>query len=288
MDNLQDYIENSNIFKKFEVNNLLFAEFKCPIEDSKSRIWWKNNFFAFIVSGETKLQTSTGTYILKAGDCAFAKKGSVIIHSQLQEDFCELLIFIPDNFIKNIVDKHKLTLSVSKNRSYSDTIIPIAKDKLISTYFRSLLMYFDLPTIPPKSAIALKFEELLLNLLSGNSHLSLKGYFHEVCASSRPSIKSIMEANFTQNLSIAEYAGMCSRSNSTFKSEFKQLFGTSPGKWLLKKRLEHSLYLLENTDMTISEIAYASGFENISHFIKVFKNKFGSTPGKIKNSTPSS
>ena len=54
------------------------------------------------------------------------------------------------------------------------------------------------------------------------------------------------------------------------------------------KRLEHSLYLLENTDTTISEIAYASDFENISHFIKVFKNKFGITPGKIKNSTPSS
>ena len=99
MDNLQDYIQRSNTFKKFEVDELLFAEFKCPIQDEKSRIWWHNNFFAYVVSGETQLQTSKGTYTLRAGDCAFAKRGSVIIHSQLQEDFCELLVFIPVNIL---------------------------------------------------------------------------------------------------------------------------------------------------------------------------------------------
>lgn len=283
MDNLQHYIENSDTFKKFEVNELLFAEFKCPIQEKKSRIWWHNNFFAFVVSGETQLQTSKNTYILKAGDFAFAKKGSVIIHSQLQDDFCELLIFIPDNFIKNIVNKHNLLLKKSKNLIEDDTIVPLSKDKLLSAYFQSLLLYFELPKAPPKNAIKLKFEELLLNLLSSKTHPLLQSYFYDVCSNTKPSIKAIMEANFLQNLSMEEFAQLCSRGLSTFKSEFKKSYDVTPGKWLLNKRLQHSKYLLETTRLSISEIAYSCGFENTSHFSKVFKREYALTPTEIQS-----
>lgn len=281
MDNLQHYIEQTTALKKFEVDELLFAEFKCPIQDEKSRIWWHNNFFAFVVSGETQLQTARNTYILRAGDCAFAKRGSVIIHSQLKDDFCELLVFLPDGFIKSIVDKHKLSLTASQNGLAEDTIIPLAKDTLLSTYFQSLLLYFSLPASPPKKAIKLKFEELLINLLSGRSHPQLQSYFYKVCSTSKPSVKAVMEANFTQNLSLSEYAQLCARSLSSFKTEFKSLYQTTPGKWLLKKRLQHSRYLMETTKDTISEIAYSCGFENVSHFSRVFRKEFGTPPSKI-------
>lgn len=282
MDNLQDYIENSKHLKKFEVDDLLFAEFKCPIQESKSKIWWHNNFFAYIVSGETRLQTAKRTYVLKAGDCAFAKKGSVIIHSQLQDDFCELLVFIPDDFIKNIVNKHTILLKKPKNSLDLDIIIPLAKDKLLSTYFRSLLMYFELPKSPPKLAMKLKFEELLLNLLAGSSRMIFQFYFYQVCSASKPSVRAIMEANFVQNLSLEEFARLCSRSLSAFKSEFKEIYKTSPGKWLLKKRLHHSRYLLETRNINIAEVAYSCGFENTSHFSKVFRKEYGMTPSEVR------
>src|SRR5680860_1855204 len=126
MDNLQDYVENTKALKQFQVDELLFAEFKCPIQEEDNSIWWHNNFFAYVVSGKTTLQTQQKTYTLMAGDCAFAKKGSVIIHSQLRDDFCELLVFVPDNFIKTIVQKHKLQLGNRFHGLESDTIIPVS------------------------------------------------------------------------------------------------------------------------------------------------------------------
>ncbi len=81
MDNLQDYIENKRALKQFQVAALLFAEFKCPAQEEKNSVWWYNNFFAYVVSGKTKLQTQQKTYTHEAGDCAFAKKGSVSVNS---------------------------------------------------------------------------------------------------------------------------------------------------------------------------------------------------------------
>ena len=90
-----------------------------------------------------------------------------------------------------------------------------------------------------------------------------------------------MEANFFSNLSLDEFARLCARSLSAFKREFKNIFQTTPGKWLQEKRHEYSRYLLEISAFSIDEICEVSGFENRSHFIRVFKGKYGLTPGKF-------
>ncbi len=55
MINLQDFIGSSNLFKKFEVDDLLFVEIICPVEEDESanRLWWHNNFF-FVCHGGGK------------------------------------------------------------------------------------------------------------------------------------------------------------------------------------------------------------------------------------------
>jgi AraC-like DNA-binding protein len=87
-----------------------------------------------------------------------------------------------------------------------------------------------------------------------------------------------MEANFRFNLSLAEYAKLCHRSLSSFKREFQSIFQESPGHWLRRRRLDHSAKLLRNSQMNATEIAFESGFENVSHFSRVFKERFGVAP----------
>jgi AraC-like DNA-binding protein len=279
MINLQDFIDNSSLFKKFEVDDLLFVEFKCPVEEDGTS-WWHNNFFAYVLSGELVLQTPQRKYILKPGECVFAKKGSVLTHHRNMEDFCELLVFVPDDFIKQVIQKYKMPLGTIS--AESDTIIPLGADDVLVSYFHSLLTYFPQSTPPPETLLKLKFEELIVNILSNNKHSTLKCYFSELCKSAKPSIKEIMEANFSNNLSLDQFSRLCARSLSAFKTEFKNIFHTTPGKWLLAKRLEYSRYLLETTDNTIDEVCFVCGFENISHFTRVFKSIYGIPPGKFK------
>ena len=282
MINLQDFIASNNFLKKFEVDELLFAEFKCPADSDGDSVWWHNNFFAYVMTGETVLQTPKGKYYLRTGDCAFAKKGSVITRGELHKEFCELMVFVPDDFIRSVVQKYSIPLVPPSAGEKSDTVIHLADDALLTSYFQSLFSYFKLSKPPPEILLKIKFEELIVGILTGKGHHPLKHYFSEICASSRPSVRAIMEANFSQNLSMGEFARLCARSLTAFKAEFKRIFQTTPGKWLQERRLEYSRYLLETTDLMLDEVCYMSGFENSTHFIRVFKNKYGLPPGRFK------
>lgn len=280
--NLQDFIANGPFEKKVKVDELLFAEYKCPGGGKPIGAWWENNFFAYLLTGKMLLKTPGGEYLINRGDAYFAKKGSVIAQTYIDEDFCELLIFMPDDFIKTVVKKYGLQPAAATSQEPADTIIKLNNDPILTTYFESLFTHFHQPGFPSHALLKLKFEELLLNIFSGKDHSVLKQYFSQVTRMARPSIKEIMETNFASNCSLEEFARLCSRGLSTFKKEFKAIFKMTPGKWLLEKRLGYSRFLLETTDQSVDEIIFESGFENRSHFDRVFKNKYGSSAARYR------
>jgi AraC-like DNA-binding protein len=91
-------------------------------------------------------------------------------------------------------------------------------------------------------------------------------------------LKQFMDNNYLENLKVSDYASLTGRSVSTFNREFKNLYGTTPHKWLMQKRLDKSADYLKNTNMTVTEVALEVGYENVSHFIKAYKALFGTTP----------
>ena len=72
------------------------------------------------------------------------------------------------------------------------------------------------------------------------------------------------------------------RSLSTFKRDFRKYYNQSPGKWLSQKRLDYSAVLLKNPALNVSQVALDCGFEDLSHFSRAFKEKFGTSPAKLR------
>jgi AraC-like DNA-binding protein len=87
-----------------------------------------------------------------------------------------------------------------------------------------------------------------------------------------------MLANFGKPLNIEDYAYLTGRSVSTFNRDFKRLFTISPKQWLMEQRLEKAKSLLAINNTSVSDVAFESGYENISHFIKAFHKKFDISP----------
>ncbi|MCE7766697.1 AraC family transcriptional regulator, partial [Pseudomonas putida] len=69
------------------------------------------------------------------------------------------------------------------------------------------------------------------------------------------SLQRVMEENYCFNLKLEDYAKLSCRSVSAFKRDFSKLYNTSPGKWLLMKRLDHALHLLTNLGKSVSDAA---------------------------------
>lgn len=64
----------------------------------------------------------------------------------------------------------------------------------------------------------------------------------------------------------------------------KEVTGIPLGAYVKKIRLEQAAKLLLTTDMSVSEVAYSVGIENLAYFSRLFKNEYGASPTEwIKN-----
>lgn len=97
-----------------------------------------------------------------------------------------------------------------------------------------------------------------------------------------------IDKNLGQSISVDELADLLHCSKFYFLREFKKLVGITPYQYLMQKRLERAKTLLMSSSSNISSIGLDLGFNDQSHFTRVFKNQFGITPKQFqKKSTPS-
>ena len=82
-------------------------------------------------------------------------------------------------------------------------------------------------------------------------------------------------------ISIPELAKKCGLSESTFRRKFTAVFGTSPTKYLMKRRLTLSKEWL-NGKTSIKEISVRCGFSSPLRFTLAFKSLFGETPSSFR------
>lgn len=282
MKNLYDSVLDTSLFKKFVLTDMLFTEYKCLEEDSFFKVWSHVNYFVYVLNGKKGWHTMHNKYMVYTGEAIFVKKGANIIHKFFEEDFCAMIIFVPDHFIQEVMQEK--TITNKSGATSADSVIPVESNRSIKAYFDSLFAYFLQPEAPSKDLLEIKFKELILTLLNSEDNPSICYHFKTLSNPTIHSFQKIMEDNFTYNLSLNEFARLCGKSLSSFKRDFKSLYHTSPGKWLIRKRLQYAKWMLETTDQNINEIVFQSGFENASHFITKFKNEYGMTPNQFKKS----
>jgi len=164
----------------------------------------------------------------------------------------------------------------------------VENDVTLSAFLQSMRTYFSGKEKPSEPLLRLKLKELIVSVLTSGKNPALAAYFRTIGDADAPSVAEIMESNFRFNLSLDEYAKLCHRSLSSFKREFQTHFQEPPGKWLLRKRLDHSAALLRSSKMNVTEIAFESGFEDVSHFSRVFKQRFQVSPLAYRQDVPTS
>ncbi|MCL2412225.1 MAG: helix-turn-helix domain-containing protein [Treponema sp.] len=89
-------------------------------------------------------------------------------------------------------------------------------------------------------------------------------------------------AHYTRKLSLKEIAAASGLSAPYFSTIFKEEMGENLSSYLNRLRIEKAATMLVTTDLPISEISSACGFEDQSWFSKIFKNNTGLTPGKYR------
>lgn len=93
---------------------------------------------------------------------------------------------------------------------------------------------------------------------------------------------SYMMNNFNKNISISDVAKIANMADNAFSRYFSQRARKPFVKFLNEIRLSHSCKLLLDQNLSIVEICYESGYNNLSNFNKQFKNKFNASPSEYR------
>ena len=280
MNNLGDDIRGNPVFNRFEIGELLFAEYTCPLEAKLFGIWTEHDYLVHVVSGRKTWHTPDGSWTVREGQTLFFKKGGATVEQHFESDFCVMLFFIPDSFVQEVVAAHRAELGRSPDSGgEAGSAIPVQSDVGLGGFFDSMRTYFSGDEQPTAPLLRLKLRELVLSILVSTANPELSLYFRSLADREGPSLASIMEANFRYHLSLEEFARLSHRSLSSFKRDFRKCFEETPGRWLLAKRLDYAAALLRSAPaMTVTEVLLDSGFEDVSHFNKTFKNRFECSP----------
>ena len=239
-----------------------------------------------MAGGRKIWHTAHGSYDLQEGSCVFIRRGAAIVEQFFDTEFCLYLFFVSDQFICDVL-KTK-TKALHKSVKAFNPIIEIESSEAVHSFFKSMLPYYNASQSPDPTLLELKFRELILTLADNTTNEELLCYFHNLLhAPKNVSLQMVMEDNFCFNLKMEDFARLSCRSLSAFKRDFEQIYNTSPGKWLMEKRLNHAKHLLANVSKSVGDAAFESGFENSSHFSRAFSNLFGHPPSAVKKSTAS-
>lgn len=91
-------------------------------------------------------------------------------------------------------------------------------------------------------------------------------------------VKELIAAKLDDRVGVSDLADVCRLSASHFTLLFKQTVGTTPHQWLLDQRIERAKELLRTSGRSLTEIAYATGFADQSHFARVFAQRVRTRP----------
>ncbi|MFC3749552.1 helix-turn-helix domain-containing protein [Paenibacillus sp. GCM10012306] len=233
-----------------------------------------------------------GVYIIRYGDQEYAvrKNEMVLLHKGIAVEYEKygeensrhildyMMFFLKDELLHEFMKIS--SLPSPETTSPAPTAVHSVNERLLS-YIASLKPYFDKPEAIQDELIKLKMLELLFDILDAD-----KGLLNQILQlrQQRPtSIVEVVEKNLLNPVSLQDLAYLSGRSLSTFKREFRKIYNEPAIQWIRNRRLEKAKELLTHSGISITEVCYATGFENVSHFSKVWKKKYGIPPSAMRH-----
>lgn len=250
--------------------------------------WHKDMELTYVISGEGLFYTDLVPITVKKGDILIVPPFSLHSGKPLNK-FCECksIVFNLDLLKSNTADSISLKyLNPILEKSYVFPLVISEKHPVHSKILECFLIIAEnyenqnwAYELEIKSQLykvfTLMFREKIIELNHSEVEIETKS----------DKIKSIIEyvkKHYKSNITLTEVANYLDYSENHFCRFFKAQTGSTFIEYLNSIRLNVSATLLFNTDMSVTDIALESGFDNLSYFIRIFKKKFFCTPFKFR------
>jgi AraC family transcriptional regulator len=136
-----------------------------------------------------------------------------------------------------------------------------------------------------KDALAgLALKELLIRLMQTQARQLIELNCAQLAGSNRFAyVVQYIRENIREKIDMNSLHGKACMSRANFFRKFKETFGLSPGDYILNERITRAKEYLMNPYVSVTEVCYMSGFQNLNNFIKTFRKETGYTPKTFQN-----
>lgn len=97
--------------------------------------------------------------------------------------------------------------------------------------------------------------------------------------------RDAMDRAYDQPLDIPALAGIACVSEAHFIRTFRTTFGETPHRYLQRRRVERSMFLLRESARSVTEICFAVGFTSLGTFSRTFREIVGASPLAYRRSS---
>lgn len=263
-----------------------FAFFRVDKDHSRYNMvsHWHTEFeLVRIVEGEFHITLNSKLYIAKKGDIIFINSETVH-HGYPIECLYECIVFHADflysphfdcfSFIKNVIDCEYVInefFSASSGKSYDalNDIFEAIKINNQTCKFSVISAFYKF--------FATVCDEKLYTINVGNNTIA-----NDKSIVMLKTILSFLRENYDKPISLETLSYTIQKSPKYVGAFFKHMTGKTPIEYLTEYRIEKAARKLRITDMSVTDIAFSSGFSDLSYFIKTFKRIKGISPGKYR------
>jgi AraC-like DNA-binding protein len=91
-----------------------------------------------------------------------------------------------------------------------------------------------------------------------------------------------MDRAYAEPLDVPAVAAVAHVSSAHFSRSFRAVFGETPHRYLQRRRVERSMFLLRETDRSVTDICLDVGFSSLGTFSRTFTEIVGETPSRYR------
>jgi AraC-like DNA-binding protein len=94
--------------------------------------------------------------------------------------------------------------------------------------------------------------------------------------------RDAMDRSYAEPLDVRALAAVAHVSEGHFSHRFRAVFGETPHRYLQRRRVERSMFLLRETDRSVTDICFDVGFGSLGTFSRTFRDIVGETPSAYR------
>ena len=193
-----------------------------------------------------------------------------------------IVVHLNQKLLSEVFEGEKPAFWKELQKPINQYVVQNAAGELVQAYFLSLSHLFQNKAALTDTLLKIKLKEIILLLLQTESYEPVLQIIRNLFSEKTFSFKEVVEAHIFSAISVENLALLTHCSLSTFKRKFKEIYGNTPAKYLMEKRLEKVAELLRISDDPVSHIGYDLGFESPEHLSRAFKKKYGLSPSAYR------